>query len=113
MRNNDSSPFLQDECLAYLGSRFRVVLPDISDDLTDVDVGNLLIDRYMFVHIEKGDQGRSEKVELLLFMLRKLFGFVKGDVAEDRPDVLMNHELLLPGHLYLMFLKEKLEEMLR
>lgn len=33
-------------------------------------------------------------------------------IRADNPDSLMNQELLLPGHLYTMFVKEKLEESL-
>ena len=45
-------------------------------------------------------------------MLRKLYAFTAGKVAGDNPDAVCNHELLLSGHFYLMFLKEKLAELL-
>lgn len=60
------------------------------------------------MHLESGD----DKYELLVLMLRKLYGFVKGDVAADNPDSPMNQELLLAGHFYTMFVKEKIAEML-
>ncbi len=49
------------------------------------------------------------QLDLLVLMIRKLYGFVSGEVVEDNSDSLMNQEMLLPGHLYLMFLKEKLQ----
>ena len=60
------------------------------------------------MHLESGE----DKYELLVLMLRKLYGFVKGDVAADNPDSPMNQELLLAGHFYTMFVKEKIAEML-
>jgi DNA-directed RNA polymerase I subunit RPA2 len=52
----------------------------------------------------------QRKFDLLILMLRKLYAFVTGDILEDNADSLMNQELLVPGHLYLMIVKEKLEE---
>ncbi|KAF0691980.1 Aste57867_16886 [Aphanomyces stellatus] len=104
--------YSREEALAYLGKHFRHVLPYLSADMTNVEVGNRFLDEYVFVHINKGEKGRAQKVELLCLMIRKLYAFAKGDVREDNPDSLMNHELLLPGHLYLMILKERLQEML-
>lgn len=37
---------------------------------------------------------------------------VDGQCCEDNPDALTHHELLLPGHLLLKVLKEKLEDCL-
>lgn len=103
----------REEALSYLGKHFRAVLPYISEDLTNVEVGNRVIDEFMFIHIQKGDKGRVQKVELLLMMIRKLYAFAKGDICIDNPDSVMNHELLLPGHLYLKILKEQLQDMLQ
>ena len=95
------------ECLSFLGSHFRVFLP-ISDKWSDEQAGRLLAERYFFVHVN----AFSSKLECLLHMLRKLFSFAEGKCAADNADALMNHELLLPGHLMTMYLKEKLEEAL-
>lgn len=99
--------FSRDECLAFLGSHFRVFLP-ISDLTTDADAGRMLVDRYFFVHVDEF----PAKLECLLHMIRKLFAFAEGKCAPDNADALMNHELLLPGHLLTMYVKEKLEETL-
>ncbi|KFM66879.1 DNA-directed RNA polymerase I subunit RPA2, partial [Stegodyphus mimosarum] len=45
-------------------------------------------------------------------MLQKLFSVVKKECALESPDNPMNQELLLPGHLYLIVLKEKLHSWL-
>ena len=94
-------------CVAYLGSLFRGFLP-ISDRTSDYDAGLMLIDRYLFVHVQQP----AAKLDCLLFMLRKLFAFVQGKCEADNADALMNHELLLPGHLINISLKEKIEECL-
>lgn len=45
-------------------------------------------------------------------MLRKLYSFAQGGCSADNADALCNHELLLPGHLMTMIVKEKLYEMM-
>jgi DNA-directed RNA polymerase beta subunit len=101
----------RDAALAFLGSRFRGVIDGVSPSLSDVKVGQLLLDRFVLVHIPKNST--REKFDLLLMMLRKLYLFVAGNVIEDNADSLANHELLLSGHIILIFLKEKLIEFLQ
>lgn len=43
-------------------------------------------------------------------MLRKLFAVVSKSCAVDNPDSPQHQEVLLPGTLYGMIIKEKLEE---
>lgn len=45
-------------------------------------------------------------------MLRKLFALVSGDCAADNPDSPQHQEVLLPGFLYGMIIKERLDEAL-
>jgi DNA-directed RNA polymerase I subunit RPA2 len=45
-------------------------------------------------------------------MLRKLFAIVSKTCAVDNPDSPQHQEVLLPGQLYGMIMKEKLEEAL-
>ncbi len=40
-----------------------------------------------------------------MLLLRKLFAFASGACAEDNQDAQTNHELLTGGHLYGMYLK--------
>ena len=99
----------REAALSYLGSRFRAVL-DMPSSLSDFEAGQELLIRYVLVHIPK-EKGR-EKFDVLILMLRKLYGFVRGEVLEDNADSLANQEMLLSGHLIQMVLKEKLHEML-
>jgi DNA-directed RNA polymerase I subunit RPA2 len=46
------------------------------------------------------------------FMLRKLYSLVSGSCAPDNPDSPQHQEVLLPGYLYGMIIKERLEEAL-
>jgi DNA-directed RNA polymerase I subunit RPA2 len=45
-------------------------------------------------------------------MLRKLFALVAGQCCPDNPDSPQHQEILLPGSLYGMIIKERLEEAL-
>ena len=44
------------------------------------------------------------------FMLRKLYSAVSGASCPDNPDSPQHHEVLLPGYLYGMIIKERMEE---
>ena len=46
------------------------------------------------------------------YMLRKLYALVSGSCSADNPDSPQHQEVLLPGHLYGMIIKERLEEVL-
>lgn len=95
------------QCQAYLGSLFRTKLP-ISSKTTDTIAGVVLLKRYLFVHVDSF----SEKLDCLIVMIRKLFMFAQGKCLADNADALMNHEILLPGHLINLYVKEKMEESL-
>lgn len=95
------------QCLTYLGSRFSAVLRD-DDDLTDEQIGLQLLKKVVLVHLESD----SDKFNFLIFMARKLYALVAGKCAPDNPDSPMHHELLMSGHLYAAFMKEKMDEML-
>jgi DNA-directed RNA polymerase beta subunit len=45
-------------------------------------------------------------------MLRKLYATVSGACCADNPDSPQHQEVLLPGSLYCMILKERMEEIL-
>ncbi|KAH9179744.1 hypothetical protein EDB89DRAFT_2111030 [Lactarius sanguifluus] len=86
-----------DQCLDYLGDKFRVVL-GLPEDWTNVDVGTWFSPR--------------DKFRMLLFMLRKLYAIVSKTCNVDNPDSPQHQEVLLPGNLYGMIIKERLEEAL-
>ncbi|KAI0254654.1 beta and beta-prime subunits of DNA dependent RNA-polymerase [Lactifluus subvellereus] len=96
-----------DQCLDYLGDKFRVVL-GLSEDWTNLDVGTWLVQKVILVHLE----APRDKFRMLLFMLRKLYAIVSKKCNVDNPDSPQHQEVLLPGHLYGMIIKEKLEETL-
>lgn len=98
------------QCLAYLGTRFRVVLK-LPASVTDMEAGEEVISRHVFTHLPPDDT--SAKWELLLLLLQRLYALAAGRVAPDNPDSLVNQELLLPGHLWAMMVREKLGEWLR
>ncbi|KAG2440977.1 hypothetical protein HXX76_003830 [Chlamydomonas incerta] len=97
------------QCIEYLGRHFRVVLEQPAS-ATDYEVGEALLAQYVFTHLDPARP--ADKLALLLAMLHKLYALVCGACAEDNPDALTHHEILLPGHLLLKFMKEKLEDVL-
>ena len=63
---------------------------------------------YVLVHLPNYE----DKLECLLYLLRKLYSFAAGDCGVDNADSLQNQEILLPGHLMSAFVKEKFDEFL-
>lgn len=104
-------PRTQADWLAYLGSRFRAVLVRalyMQDEATDQEVGEALVKHFLFVHLDDG----QDKWNLLVAMLQKLYALVEGVIVPDSPDSLHCQEVLLPGHLMAMMVKEKLQDYL-
>ncbi|KAJ9126757.1 hypothetical protein QFC24_001788 [Naganishia onofrii] len=95
------------DCLRYLGEKFRVVL-GVPEDWPDIRVGAFLIERVVLVHLQKP----RDKFRMLLFMLRKLYSLVSGASCADNPDSPQHQEVLLPGFLYSMIIKERFDECL-
>ncbi|MEW5303502.1 MAG: hypothetical protein WDW36_006188 [Sanguina aurantia] len=93
------------QCVEYLGSHFRVAL-DQPARKSDHDVGLHLLDKFVFTHLSEP----SDKLQMLLQMLHKLYALVNSACCEDNADALSHHEVLLPGHLLMKFLREKLED---
>jgi DNA-directed RNA polymerase I subunit RPA2 len=94
-----------EQCLQYLGDKFRVAMA-VPDDWTDYQVGAELIERILLVHLDTP----REKFKLLTFMMRKLYSLVAGDCCVDNPDSPQHQEILLPGFLYGQIIKERLDE---
>jgi DNA-directed RNA polymerase I subunit RPA2 len=116
------TPRTGDQCLEYLGDKFRVVL-GMPEDWTSATLGAWLIQKMILVHLESP----REKFRMLLsvyffsstplvlmvtsrFMLRKLYNLVSGACCADNPDSPQHQEVLLPGSLYAMIIKERLED---
>ncbi|KAI9139918.1 hypothetical protein BKA69DRAFT_1030032 [Paraphysoderma sedebokerense] len=94
-------------CLAYLGSRFHVLL-SLPDDATDIANGEEFLRKLILPHL----QDKRDKFNMLIFMIQKLYAFVSGECCADNIDATHNHEVMLPGFLYTAYIKEKLEEWL-
>jgi len=62
----------------------------------------------MCVHLSDN----MDKFNYLLIMTEKLYALINNEIQPDNLDSLMNQEVLLPGHLYMMMMREKLEEIL-
>ncbi|KAJ7886716.1 hypothetical protein B0H13DRAFT_2342723 [Mycena leptocephala] len=91
-----------EQCLEYLGDKFRVVL-GTPEDWTNGAVGAFLIQKLILVHLNNPRDN---------FMLRKLYAVVSGSCCADNPDSPQHQEVLLPGSLYGMIIKERLDETL-
>ena len=99
----------KDQCLSYLGSRFRGELNLLyASDVSDKEVGQIFMDELICVHCHTN----LDKFNSLLGMIDKLYALVGEKIQPDNLDSLINQDVLLSGHLYLMLLKEKLEEAL-
>ncbi|PPR02656.1 hypothetical protein CVT24_002139 [Panaeolus cyanescens] len=96
-----------DQCLEYLGDKFRVIL-NLPEDWSNAAQGAWLIQKLVLVHL----QSPRDKFRMLLFMLRKLYSTVSGACCPDNPDSPQHQEVLLPGSLYGMIIKERMEEIL-
>ena len=96
----------REQCLAFLGKLFRPALRPPAR-LLDAEVGSMLLRRHVFVHLAADDH--SAKWELLLLMLQKLFALGAGRIEQDNPDSLVHQEVLLPGQLWGMIFKERLQ----
>ncbi|KAF9520714.1 hypothetical protein BS47DRAFT_1370286 [Hydnum rufescens UP504] len=94
-----------EQCLDYLGDKFRVVA-GMPEDWNNLRMGSWLLTKVILVHLDYP----RDKYRLLLFMLRKLLSLVSGECCADNPDSPQHQEILLPGSLYGMIIKERMEE---
>ena len=94
----------REQNLACLGRLFRPALRPPAR-YTDVEVGQTLVRRHIFVHL--GADDGPAKWELLMLMLQKLYALGAGRIEQDNPDSLVHQEVLLPGQLWAMIFKER------
>jgi DNA-directed RNA polymerase I subunit RPA2 len=94
--------------LELLGSRFRDLLGFTENEMTDEEVGQVFIRDYILIHLNDN----TEKFNMLCVLIEKLYLLAFGEIKPDNMDSPLNHEILLTGHLYVMILKEKMEEVL-
>ncbi|XP_019382771.1 PREDICTED: DNA-directed RNA polymerase I subunit RPA2 [Gavialis gangeticus] len=94
----------QKQVLSYLGKCFRVKL-NLPEWYSNEQAAEFLLSQCICIHLKT----KVDKFYLLCLMTRKLFAFAKEECMEENPDSLMNQEVITPGQLYLMFLKERME----
>ncbi|KAF6158224.1 hypothetical protein GIB67_015018 [Kingdonia uniflora] len=97
----------RNDCLHHIGEHFQPVMNGMENEKLS-NVGEAVLRDYIFVHLKKND----DKFNLLIFMMQKLFALVDHTAAPDNTDALQNQEVLLPGHLITIYLKEKLQQWL-
>ncbi|POY71224.1 putative DNA-directed RNA polymerase [Rhodotorula taiwanensis] len=95
------------QCLEFLGDKFRVVL-GCPEDWSNERVGLHMVETIVLPHLKDP----RDKLRLLFFMLRKLYALVGGECCADNPDSPQHQEILMPGFLYGIILKEKFDELL-
>ena len=97
--------------LQYLGQRFRGLLTRtlfMDEGESDEAFGEALLQHFFFVHCPTNE----DKWHVLILMIQKLYGLVSGSIQPDSPDSLHAQEVLLPGHLMTMMVKEKMQDYL-
>ena len=96
------------ECLSYIGARFRRVSLR-AESTSDIEIAHYVIRRFILIHVPD----YRDKLECLFLMIRKVYALASGDCGVDNADSLQNQEILLPGHLMSAMVKEKFEETLQ
>ncbi|KAI3444963.1 hypothetical protein Pfo_001628 [Paulownia fortunei] len=101
------SLYTRAQCLQHIGEHFQPLMVGLEKESYSV-VADAVLRDYIFVHLDDN----IDKFNLLIFMLQKLFSLVDQTSVPDNPDSLQNQEVLLPGHLITIYLKEKLQDWL-
>nr|XP_016437379.1 PREDICTED: DNA-directed RNA polymerase I subunit 2-like [Nicotiana tabacum] len=101
------SLFTRAQCLQHIGEHFQPVMTGMQNCSYNT-VADAVLRDYIFVHLDNN----HDKFNLLIFMLQKLFSLIDQTSVLDNPDSLQNQEVLLPGHLITIYLKEKLQDWL-
>ncbi|KAF1985390.1 beta and beta-prime subunits of DNA dependent RNA-polymerase [Aulographum hederae CBS 113979] len=99
---------------SYIGEKFRISL-GMSDDVTNEQAGTEFLRKIVLPHLGCYNVTTSQdhdKFKMIIYMIRKLYSLVEGECAADNPDAVSNQEILLPGFLYGMSLKERMEDWL-
>ncbi|XP_057807628.1 DNA-directed RNA polymerase I subunit 2 [Salvia miltiorrhiza] len=101
------SLYTRTQCLQHIGEHFQALMVGMEKQSYS-DVADAVLRDYIFVHLDDN----IDKFNLLILMLQKLFSLVDQTSVPDNPDSLQNQEVLLPGHLITIYLKEKLQDWL-
>ncbi len=104
--------------VSYLGRNFRMIMNMDERLYDDYTAGEAFLRRYVCPHLSLGyTEKPSEeldiaKAEFLIHLCRKLFATSAGEIELDDSDALSHLQVLLPGSLYLMQLKDRLQSLL-
>lgn len=105
--------YTREQCLHYLGSSFRIQLDIVSQSsperFSDLQAGILFLKKFILVHLFND----VDKFNTLLLMTRKLYALIQNEIEPDNLDTVSCHEVLLPGQVYGLIFKERLEISLR
>ena len=96
-------------CLEFIGEKFSSLLQS-DDTLSNAQKGRALLNKVILAHLDSNES----KYDLLAFMVHKLFSFTDphSPCGEDNPDIPSMHQVLLPGHVILIAIKDKLDDFL-
>ncbi|PWA86659.1 nuclear RNA polymerase A2 [Artemisia annua] len=104
----DLKLFTRIQCLEYIGEYFKPFMFGMENDSYSA-VAEAVLREFILVHLDNN----HDKFNLLIFMVQKLFSFIDQTSIPDNPDSLQTQEVLLPGHLVTIYVKEKLQEWLQ
>lgn len=92
--------YTQNQFLEYLGRNFRLLL-GISSVYSDKEAGEIFLAENICAHLTEPEH----KFQTICLMVEKLYALVDGEIKPENLDCMAVHEVLLPGHLYLMILR--------
>uniref|UniRef100_A0A914CW68 DNA-directed RNA polymerase n=1 Tax=Acrobeloides nanus TaxID=290746 RepID=A0A914CW68_9BILA len=95
--------------LIALGSRFRIALGDrVAPWETDEEAARYLLNYCVCIHLKQD----VDKFFCLTYMAQKLMALVKGEILSESPDNPQFQEASVSGHIILLMLRERLENVL-
>jgi DNA-directed RNA polymerase I subunit RPA2 len=107
----------RERSLKHLGKSFREVI-EAPPHVADADVGRELLQRFLFPHLSDVDglfdgDDNERKFNLCVEMIRRVYALADGRIAAESVDGPSQWEVLLPGALFAMTLKERSENWLK
>uniref|UniRef100_A0A1A9WUR2 DNA-directed RNA polymerase subunit beta n=1 Tax=Glossina brevipalpis TaxID=37001 RepID=A0A1A9WUR2_9MUSC len=93
------------QCKQYMGKVFRSRFPELPAWSTETEIANFILSQRILIHLQKS----TEKFDLLVFMIQKLFACVQENAKLENVDSVMMQDVLTSGHLYQKFLADRLD----
>ena len=104
--------------VSYFGRSFRLLMDMDERIYDDYAAGESFLRQFICPHLSVGySEKPSEeldiaKADFLVHLCRKLFATRAGEIEVDKPDALSHLQLLLPGTLCLLQMKDRLSQFL-